>query len=43
MSDENVGREASRSLVQGFAGCLGVGLAILLGLIVLLIVIGSIH
>lgn len=36
-----MGRDAGRSFLQGFSGCLGVGLAIIAVLFVLLVVIAA--
>jgi hypothetical protein len=37
MSNENPGKEAGRALMSGFAGCLGVGLAILFVLVAVIL------
>jgi hypothetical protein len=37
VSNENPGKEAGRALMSGFAGCLGVGLAILFVVVALLL------
>jgi hypothetical protein len=38
---DNMGRDASRSFLSGFAGCLGVGLAIITVLIVIVILLAA--
>jgi hypothetical protein len=43
MSNENPGKEAGRALMSGFAGCLGVGLAIIFVFVLLLVVAVVLH
>jgi hypothetical protein len=43
MSNENPGKEAGWALMSGFAGCLGVGLAIIFVLVALLLLVAAVN